>query len=460
MRTRSLVAILVLAAMQAGASGASAEAQATHLDLRIDAATRKQVLENALRAITDGYVFPDVAARVTAAIRGRMDRGEYDHIDLGPVLADVLTLHLKEVSADGHLGVQYRREPVPLDAGPGDAPRPDQVEAARRQALRQNFGFERVERLPGNVGYLDLRSFERASDGGPTAAAAMALLANTDALIIDLRQNGGGEPSMVALLASYLFPAGEPIHLNDLYWRAGDRTQQWWTLPYLPGSRYDGKDVYILVSSGTFSAAEELAYGLKSLKRATLVGETTGGGANPGDFHRLGAHFTIFVPAGRAINPVTKTSWERVGVVPDVEVAADLALDTAHLDALRKLQEEESDPQRIEVLRDSAAEASKALASAQAHLPPAPAPSLSGNTRFRIEGAAYARRVTLVGKFNGWNPDRTPLAHEDDGWTTSIDLPPGRHAYLFVVDGRWMVDPANPIHEEDGDGNVLSVLVK
>jgi retinol-binding protein 3 len=455
-----MLAGMLLMLAPADASVAPPQAPPQQVDLRIDPNTRTQVIEGALRAIADGYVFPDIAAKVGEAIRRRMDAGEYDHIDLGPVLADVLTFHLKEASADGHLGVQYRVDPVPAETEPGAAASTGRLEAERLQALRQNFGFERVERLRGNVGYLDLRSFERAGDAGPTAAAAMAVLANTDALIVDLRQNGGGEPSMVALLAGYLFPAGEPVHLNDLYWRAGNRTEQWWTQPYLPGSRYAGKDVYVLVSSGTFSAAEEFAYDLKSLKRATIVGETTGGGANPGDFHRLAAHFTIFVPGGRAINPVTKSNWERTGVVPDVAVPAGLALETAHLDALRRLQAKETDPESAAMMKDTAADAARSLEEARAKSAPPPVASLSGNTRFHLAGADYARRVTLVGRFNRWDPDRTPLARDEDGWTTRIDLPAGHHAYLFVVDGRWMVDPENAAHEQDRDGNVLSVLVK
>jgi C-terminal processing protease CtpA/Prc len=143
---------------------------------------------------------------------------------------------------------------------------------------------------------------------------------------------------MLQLLCSYLF-GGESVHLNDLYWREGDRTQQFWTLPWVPGTRY-GKDkpVYVLTSSRTFSAAEEFTYNLKNLKRATIVGETTGGGAHPGGVRRITDHFGIWLPNGRAINPITKTNWEGVGIEPHIKVPAEQALAAAHLDALQKIR--------------------------------------------------------------------------------------------------------------------------
>jgi C-terminal processing protease CtpA/Prc len=162
---------------------------------------------------------------------------------------------------------------------------------------------------------------------GATAAAAMNFLAGTRAIIFDLRANGGGDPAMVALLSSYLF--AEPTHLNDLWERKTGTTQQFWTLPYVPGRRMDGKPVYVLTSHRTFSGAEEFAYNLKNLKRATIVGEVTGGGAHPVSPHRIDDHFVIGVPFARAVNPISKTNWEGTGVEPDVKVAAADALDTA-----------------------------------------------------------------------------------------------------------------------------------
>jgi C-terminal processing protease CtpA/Prc len=200
----------------------------------------------------------------------------------------------------------------------------------------QNFGVERIERLPFNIGYLNLRAFAPAAEAAPTIAAAMSVLAHTDTLIIDLRKNGGGDPSTVALLASYLFD--ERTRLNDIYFRDGDRTEQMWSSDFVPGTRYGkDKDVYILTSKHTFSAAEDFSYALKNLKRATVVGESTGGGAHPGAMVRLNPHFAMFVPNGRSISTVTKTDWEGVGVTPAVSVRAEDAMKVAQVAALKKI---------------------------------------------------------------------------------------------------------------------------
>jgi C-terminal processing protease CtpA/Prc len=203
-----------------------------------------------------------------------------------------------------------------------------------------NYGFFRVERLPGNVAYLDLRVFIDTNEGSSdTATAAMNFLAHTDALIIDLRQNRGGFPTMIQLLCSYLF-GSEPVLLNTFAFRAGGRHEEWWTLPDVPGTRYgEQKPVYVLTSAETFSAGEEFAYDLQARRRATIVGEVTGGGANPGAMVPLSHGFAAFIPFGRAVNPVTGTNWEGVGVKPDVPVPATEALRTAQVLALRSLLE-------------------------------------------------------------------------------------------------------------------------
>jgi C-terminal processing protease CtpA/Prc len=304
-------------------------------DLTIDAATRKQVIDSALKRLNDAYVFPETAQAMEKAVRDRAARGEYDQITSARAFAEKLTSDLQAVSKDKHLRVRYSNQPIPVrPAGPRE-PSAEEREEFRREMAWINSGFDRVERLPGNIGYIEFRGFTDAELGADTVAAAMNFVANTDALIIDLRRNGGGSPQMVALICSYLFGA-EPVHLNSLYWREGNRTEEFWTRKEVAGKRYLGKDVYVLTSNRTFSGAEEFSYNLKNLKRATIVGETTGGGAHPGGFNRLHEHFGMFVPTGRAISPVTKTNWEGTGVKPDVEVPADQALHVARLAALKK----------------------------------------------------------------------------------------------------------------------------
>ena len=319
-------------------------------DLTIDASTRSAVIEGALKRLNDFYVFPETAKKMEQAVRERIGRKEYDQITSAKTLATTLQNHLQEVSHDKHLRVTYSAEPLPPQ---GDHREPGPEEIARELEFMRtvNFGFEKVERLPGNIGYLDLRGFQPAQFGAETVVAAMNFLANTDALIIDLRRNGGGEPAMVALISSYLF-GPEPVHLNDLYFRPDNSTRQWWTLPYVPGKRYgDKKEVYVLTSKRTFSAAEEFTYNLKNLKRATIIGETTGGGAHPGGPRRINEHFAIWVPSGRAINPISKTNWEGTGVTPDVDVPADQALKVAHIAAMNKVLGKVTEAERRDAIK-------------------------------------------------------------------------------------------------------------
>jgi retinol-binding protein 3 len=315
-------------------------------DMTLDAAARKEVVETLVKRLNESYVFPDAAAKMEQSLRSR--EAEYAQITSARQFAEKLTADLQAVSHDKHLRVRYSFEPIPVRAGEHDRePTAEEREQARRELSRINYGFERVERLPGNIGYIDLRGFTPAEiGGGETVAAAFNFLANTDALIIDLRKNGGGDPNQVALICSYLF-GSERVHLNDLHWRdgKGERVEEFWTQKDVPGRRYEGKDVYVLTSNYTFSGAEEFANNLKTLKRATVVGETTGGGANPGGGNRLAEHFGAFIPTGRAVNPVTKTNWEGTGVEPDVKAPADQALHVAQLAALRKAADATKDEQ-------------------------------------------------------------------------------------------------------------------
>ena len=314
-------------------------------DMQLDAAARKEVVDTLVKRLNEAYVFPEVAAKLEQALRSH--ETEYAQITSARQFAEKLTADLRAVSHDKHLGVRYSFQPIPVRAGDDQEPTASEREQIRQQLDGINYGFERVERLPGNIGYIDLRGFAPAEiGGGETVAAAFNFLAHTNALIIDLRKNGGGDPKQVARICSYLF-GSEPVHLNDLHWRdgKGERVEEFWTQKDVPGRRYEGKDVYILTSNYTFSGAEEFANNLKTLKRATVIGETTGGGANPGGGNRLSEHFGAFIPTGRAVNPITKTNWEGTGVEPDVKVPADQALHVAQLSVLKKSLETTKDEQ-------------------------------------------------------------------------------------------------------------------
>ena len=310
-------------------------AQPDQPDLTIDAATRTQVIDGILKRLNDSYVFPEVAKKMEQSIRERVDKKEYDQITSAKEFATKLTTDLQAVSNDKHLRVRYSHQPIP-ERGPRREPTAEDRERFKREMTWSNHGFSKVERLPGNIGYLEFLNFMDPELGADTVAAAMNFVNNTEALIIDMRNNGGGNPAMVALVCSYLF-GPEPVHLNDLYWREGNRTEEFWTKKEVAGKRYLNKDVYVLTSKRTFSGAEEFSYNLKNLKRATIIGETTGGGAHPGGGFRITEHFGMFVPTGRAISPITKTNWEGTGVTPDVAVPAEQALLVARVMALKKV---------------------------------------------------------------------------------------------------------------------------
>jgi C-terminal processing protease CtpA/Prc len=240
---------------------------------------------------------------------------------------------------------------MPPDTDSGKhGPTPEQERAFGNFLKSRNYDIRKVETLPGNIGYIDLRSFPQASAARPALGALMNLVADTDALIVDLRNNGGGDPQAVAFMSSYLFD--KRTHLNDMYWREGGRTEAFWTEENVPGKKFGGtKKIYVLTSKNTFSGAEEFSYNLQQLRRGLIVGETTGGGAHPGGVHRIHEHMAAFIPAGRAINPISKTNWEGSGVVPDVKVDAEGALRTAERLALTELLKSPADEGHAQRLR-------------------------------------------------------------------------------------------------------------
>lgn len=350
-------------------------------DMTIDAATRTQVIEGTLQNLREAYVYPEVAARMEQAIRERLAKKEYENVTSARQLSQMLTEHLQAVSRDKHLRVNYRAEAL----GEGDMPgarvvvrrvpegggSPATGGAGERRIIREpgttetpangarrvrngfesgaNLGLEKVETLAGNLGYLDFSMFDGSDEALEKVSEAMNRLADTDALIIDLRRCRGGARRTITLLMSYFFD--KSVHLSSAYDRVADSTDESWSLAAVPGRRYGQKDVYILTSNFTFSAAEDISYTLKNLKRARIVGETTGGGAHPVMGRRLNDHFFVMVPFARYISPITKTNWEGVGVEPDVKVPAAHALKTAQLIALKKLAASKQDAQAAAQLK-------------------------------------------------------------------------------------------------------------
>jgi hypothetical protein len=310
----------------------------------MDAATRAAVVDSVTAVIDSVYVLGEPATRIVAGLRQNLADGSYDRFTDPAEFAVQLEADAQAINHDGHFGI---RAFPPRDPETATAPRePDPEEETRRERLMRarNYGFRKLEILPGGVGYLKFDQFAHGDDAFATAVAAMNFLANSNAVILDLRDNGGGSAAMIRLICGYLF--AEDTHLINWDIRAQGKTVQSYSPDYVPGRRLLEQPVYVLTSGNTFSAAEEFTFDLRNLERATVVGEVTGGGG-----HTVSSHYFDFggfrigmrVPLGRAYNPENNEGWEGVGVKPHIEVPADQALDAAHADALGKLLDQESD---------------------------------------------------------------------------------------------------------------------
>ncbi|MER5729106.1 S41 family peptidase [Streptomyces sp. NPDC002138] len=288
------------------------------------------VIDETVRLLTGNYVFPEMAQQLAGLLRRRLAEGAYD-VDDAEELSRRVTADLQSVNGDRHLRLKHHADPVSPERG-----------AATRDAMRRDFdtslgGVPRVELLDGGVAVVELAPmlFPLEWTAEPLSAA-LTLASRAQALIVDLRANRGGDPDTVAFVCSYLLD--ERTHLNTMHWRGGERSEQSWSLPHVPGARFGGtKPLYVLSSGTTFSAAEELAYDLQQLGRAVVVGERTRGGAHPCQGWTVHPHLEATVPVGRAVNPVSGANWEGVGVQPDVPCTAADSLDRAHALALARL---------------------------------------------------------------------------------------------------------------------------
>jgi retinol-binding protein 3 len=329
----------------------------------LDSALRRRAIDGVAANLTQFYVHPTVAAQMVAALRSHQMAGAYRDLTDGFQFASRLTSDLRAVSHDEHLRIAYQ----PFKTPPPAPPTVQQLAQMREQLESSNCAFEKVEVLPGNIGYVKFDAFMSPAVCATTIESAMAFVAHTRTLIFDLRDNHGGDPATVAFIASYLFD--RPTHLNDL--RDRHTTTQFWTVPSLPGKRLAKQPVFVLTSHQTFSGGEEFCYDLKNLKRATLVGETTGGGAHTVGGHIVADYFLVFTPGAEAISPITHTNWEGTGVQPDVKVPAADALMTA---------------ERLATAAIYAAVANNHPSELQGRPRTAPSPGTEASLRRQIEG--------------------------------------------------------------------------
>jgi hypothetical protein len=294
---------------------------------------RHAVVKQLAQSVEDNYVFPDVAKKVAAHLRQRDAKNAYASANTAVSLAAMLTDDMRTAGKDKHFGVRF--DPAFQPEPEQETPSAEQLAQQRQQSERLAGGIFRVERLPGNVGYLDVRGFEPVAFSASSIGAAMTLLKNTEAIILDLRKNGGGDADAVSYLMSHFFAEGDQRHLNDMVFRKDRRNRQYWTSAAV--TVHYTRPVYVLTSRQTFSAAEECAYNFQAQKRATLIGEASRGGANPGDLFPIGGGLVAFISTGQSINPITHTNWEGVGVKPDIVTPADRAFDVANARILREI---------------------------------------------------------------------------------------------------------------------------
>ena len=305
----------------------------------VDRATRAEVADKFAQLLADEYAYPEVGAKMAAAIRAHLWGGDYDGLSSPTDFANTLQTDARAVSHDLHLRVGFGGRQMQMRQGP---PAPEQ----------RSGGISVLQILEGNIGYLALDIQVRQDEPAKAAiAGAFAFLHNTDALILDLRGNPGGNGG-AELFLSYL-SEGAPFLAGSVHWRRENRVQEFRTSDLGDKSYGAGKPVFVLTSPTTFSAAEGLAYEIQAFKRGVIVGETTGGGANPSGgagLPPLGHGFSVNIPMGYVLNPVTGSNWENVGVKPDVAVPAAEAFGKAWSLAADRLRRSESDPQRQAVL--------------------------------------------------------------------------------------------------------------
>ncbi|HEY3782655.1 MAG TPA: S41 family peptidase [Fimbriimonadaceae bacterium] len=305
-------------------------------------ADQKSVINAFNKAMSESYVFHDVALKDADMLNTHLANHDYDSLTDPAAFCKTISGQIRAFCHDAHLRVNYVPEGIP-ERKEADKPSPQEVNKMKAQMLFMNGGYEHAERLSGNVGYLEVRTFLDPESAKDPLEGAMEMLQNTDALIIDLTRNGGGDPKAVAMLLSYFFD--QRTHLNDFIDGHDKLVDTSYTSSRVHGRKYLNKPIYVVVSKRTGSGAEECAYDLQSLHKATIVGEPTWGGANPGSFIKLSEHYESFIPFARARNPYTMKNWEGTGVIPDVKADAGQGLTKAHIMALADLKGKTKDPE-------------------------------------------------------------------------------------------------------------------
>lgn len=407
----------------------------------VDQAT---IINKVLSELRANYPFPEITRKMEAAIDANVKSGVYAKLANPEPFAGRLTQDLQQISGDRHIAVFYSPEKQKVEPMKFDSmyPPSSEIPTMEKKGRASNYGTSELRILQGNVGYMKFEQLSMLEFAADLYSAMMRYVAKTDALIIDLRQCGGGQSlDDIPYLAGYFFE--HPVHLTDFYLGTAKTPRQLWSFAHVPGPRYLKKPVYMLISRATFSGCEAFAYEMQAQKRATVIGEVSGGGGNPNAGYPIDEHFGLSVPIARVVNPVTGTNWNEKGVQPDIAVPQAEALYRAHVAAVDGLQAKAPAKEK-ERFADT-------LDEIKAN------PPRIQQVEFKLPGHENADNVTLLASFNGYAPWANPLQKKNGQWTATVSVTPGRHSYLFLVDGEQVLDPANPEMSKDKRRNFLKV---
>lgn len=403
------------------------QAQLSHLD-------KQRSLEELFAVLSKKYIQKETAEEIRRELTQYASKGRYDTISTGEEFAFQVSLDLKQISKDLHLGLEFspKKNSVPIEEfdQQGD-------ETYLKTILEASgYGFRKKEILPGNIGYLGIPLFGPLDKVADTLIAAMEFVTDTDALIIDLREcRGSMDPGTIPFLSGYFYE--EPVHLSNFYTRETDKITQYWSAAWVPGKKYLNKPVYILTSGRTFSGGEGFAFQMKKQGRAKIIGSTTRGGAHPTEWIRLNELFAATIPYATTLDPADGSTWEGVGVNPDVPAKTQLALYEAHLLALNELKQNAEGGRKQEL--------AKVIREQENNKPQ------FRTISFRIKGFPDAKKIVVTGSFNSWERESLLMQHIGDEWVIKTEASPGKHTYMFIVDGRWINDPANPEKQKEGE---------
>ncbi|NUY81237.1 hypothetical protein HUK80_10050 [Flavobacterium sp. MAH-1] len=405
---------------------------------------KKETLAKLGRTLNEKYYSAELGKQLNTYLDKRTKSGAYDHILSGEHFASQLTSELQQQVNDKHIRVEYHPETLPPDDRAEIMSIPESEKVGYGNMLRHiNYGIRKVEVLRGNIGYIDFESFVDPEFASETYVGMMAYLSHTEALIIDLRQCGGSySPKAVPFLMSYFF--NDPVKLEETYWRKTNSTTQAWTAAVVPGQKYLNKPIYVLTSHATFSGAEAFVNGMKKYKRATIIGQPTGGGSHAGGIVRLSDHFQAYISVGKIIanNEHDLSDWESQGITPDVVVNTKLALNLAQQLAMKNSIATTDE----DVWRNALQQWIKEVEDEK--------PVLKTVT-FELKGFNQAKEVKLAGTFNDWT--QTGMQKLKKGWSATVESETGKQRYKFIVDGKWIVDPDNP-DTVNIQGNTDSVI--